>query len=269
VRMPRLVPVAALAWALGAAAGQEGAPGLDLSRFELVDLSHTFDETTLYWPTASGGFDWKSDFAGRTGAGFFYSAGSFRAPEHGGTHLDAPVHFAEGQLAADALPLTSLIAPAVVLDVAEKAAADPDYRAGVEDAAAFEREHGRIAAGTIVLLRTGWSARWPDRKAVFGDDTPGDASNLHFPGYSAELVRFLIEERGAAALGIDTPSIDAGQAHDFIAHQVAAARGVPAFENVAALERLPPRGSTVFALPMKIGGGTGAPARIVALVPRK
>jgi kynurenine formamidase len=263
----RCVAAAALVAVLSAASARS--QGLDLSRFELVDLTHTFDKSALYWPTAPSGFDWKMLFAGKTEAGFYYSAGFFAAPEHGGTHLDAPVHFAEGQLPADAVPLTSLIAPAVVIDASVQAAEDRDYRLAAADVAAFEREHGPIQAGTIVLLRTGWGARWPDRKAVFGDDKPGDASDLHFPSYSAEAARRLVEERKVAALGVDTPSIDYGPSKDFIVHQIAAARGVPGLENVANLERLPATGSTVFALPVKIGGGTGAPARIVALVPKK
>jgi kynurenine formamidase len=242
---------------------------LDLSRYELVDLTHTFDKSTLYWPTAPSGFDWKSLFDGKTDAGFYYSAGFFSAPEHGGTHLDAPVHFAKGQLTADAVPLSSLVAPAVVLDVSAKAAADRDYRLAVADVEAFEKEHGAVPAGCIVLLRTGWGAKWPDRKAVFGDDKPGDASNLHFPSYGAEAARLLIEQRKVAAIGLDTPSVDYGPAKDFPVHQIAASHGVPGLENVANLDKLPPTGAVLFALPMKIGGGTGAPARIVALVPKK
>lgn len=245
------------------------AQALDLNQFDLVDLTHTFDASTLYWPNAPGGFDWKSLFAGKTEAGYYYSAGSFCAPEHGGTHLDAPVHFASGQLAADAIPLSSLIASAVVLDVTAKAASDVDYRLTVADVEAFEKEHGAIPAGSIVLLRTGWSSRWPNRKAVFGDDKPGETKNLHFPSYAADAARLLIEQRKVVAIGVDTPSIDYGPSQDFPVHQIAGGHGVPGLENVANLEKLPVTGATIIALPVKIGGGTGAPARVVALVPRK
>jgi kynurenine formamidase len=251
------------------AASQPAQGALDLSRYDIVDLTHSFDASTLYWPTSPTGFEWKHTFAGKTPAGFYYEAAAFCTPEHLGTHLDAPVHFAEGQLAADQVPLSSLIAPAVVVDVSARTGADRDYRATVADVEAFEQAHGPIPAGSIVLLHTGWGKHWPDRKAVFGDDKPGDATNLHFPGYSAEAARLLVEQRKVAALGIDTPSIDAGQAQDFIVHQISAARGVAGLENVANLDRLPPTGATLFALPMKIARGTGGPVRIVALVPKR
>jgi len=244
------------------------APTLDLSRFELVDLSHSYSSATLYWPTSPSAFELKPLHVGPTPAGFFYSAYTFATPEHGGTHLDAPVHFAESGAPVEQVPLTRLIAPAVVIDATVQAAADPDYRLTPADVEAFEQTHGRIAPGTIVLLRTGWSRRWGDRKAYFGDDTPGDATKLHFPGYGEDAARLLVEGRDAAALGVDSPSVDYGPSQDFPVHRIAAPRGVPNFENLANLDRLPATGATVFALPMKIEGGSGAPLRAVALTPR-
>ena len=117
-----------------------------------------------------------------------------------------------------------------------------------------------------MLLRTGWSRRWPDRKSYFGDDTPGDASKLHFPSFGEAAAKLLVEERKAAALGVDTASIDYGQSKDFAVHRIAAARNVPGLENLMSLERLSPTGSIVFALPMKIEGGSGGPVRVVALL---
>jgi kynurenine formamidase len=244
------------------------APALDLSRLRLVDLTHAFGEETLYWPTATTGFKLETLHRGKVEEGYFYSAYAFCAPEHGGTHLDAPVHFAEGARSADEVPLEQLVAPAVVIDVSEKAGADDVYRLTREDVLAWEKLHGRIEPGSAVLLRTGWARRWPDRKAYLGDDTPGDASKLRFPAYGADAARLLVEERKAGALGVDTASIDHGPSQDFAVHQVAAAAGVPAFENVADLSELPPRGAWVIALPAKIRGGSGGPLRIVALVPR-
>jgi kynurenine formamidase len=118
-----------------------------------------------------------------------------------------------------------------------------------------------------VLLRTGWSERWPDAKRYLGDDTPGDASRLHFPGYGADAARVLIA-RGVAALGVDTASLDHGPSSDFLVHRVANEAGVPGLENLANLAGLPETGATVIALPMKIAGGSGAPLRAVALVPQ-
>ena len=145
--------------------------------------------------------------------------------------------------------------------------ADPDYLLTAGDVQAWEEAHGRVPEGTAVLIRTGWAARWPDALAYLGDDTPGDAGNLHFPGIGAAAARLLVEDRRAALLGIDTASVDRGQSTDFIVHQIGAAAGVPNLENVADLSQLPLTGFLLAALPMKIEGGTGAPVRIVALIP--
>lgn len=256
----------ALAGALLAAAA--AAQPVDLARAEVVDLTHPFDERTIYWPNAPSSFELERLAWGPTPGGFFYASAAFSTPEHGGTHLDAPIHFGEGRRTVDQVPVRQLVAPAAVLDVTGSAAADPDYRLTVDDVLAWEERHGRISPGTIVLLRTGWSARWPDRKRYLGDDTPGRTSDLHFPSYGAEAAKLLVEERRVGALGVDTASIDPGPSKDFPVHRIAAAAEVPGLENVAGLDRLPPTGAWVVALPMKISGGSGGPLRIVALLPR-
>jgi len=241
---------------------------IDLRTARVVDLTHPFDEKTIYWPNAPSSFELKRLHFGPSDGGFFYAANSFCAPEHGGTHLDAPIHFAEGQPGVDQIALERLIGPAVVIDVVKQAAADPDYRLSLEDVRAWERRHGAIPAGSLVLLRTGWSARWPDKKRYLGDDRPGEVSGLHFPSYGKEAAQFLVESRKAAALGVDTGSIDYGPSKDFIVHRVANGAGVPGLENLAHLDALPERGAWVVALPMKIAGGSGAPLRAVAFLPR-
>lgn len=246
-----------------------GARALDLARYRLIDLTHPFNERTVYWPTSPSTFRLERLAYGPTAGGYFYAANSLCAPEHGGTHLDAPIHFAEGRRTAEQIPLEQLAAPAVVIDVANRCAADRDYRLTRQDVLDFERRHGRIAPGTIVLLRTGWSRFWPDRRAYLGDDTPGDASKLSFPSYGEDAARLLVEERRVAALGADVASIDYGRSTDFPVHRLAAAANVPGFENLAELDELPPRGATVIALPMKIEGGSGGPLRGIALVPRR
>ena len=168
----------------------------------------------------------------------------------------------------DRIPLEQLMAPAVVIDVIAKADRDADYRLTADDVREFESRHGRIPVGAIVLLRTGWSRRWPNRKAYLGDDTPGDASRLHFPSFGVEAARMLIQERRVAALGVDVASIDYGPSTDFAVHQLAAAANVPGLENLTNLQELPTVGATIIALPMKIEGGSGGPVRVVALVPR-
>jgi kynurenine formamidase len=241
---------------------------IDLSRVRLIDLTHAFGSRTLYWPTSPTGFRLEQLAFGPTPGGYFYSAYAFAAPEHGGTHLDAPIHFAAGGVTADRVPLEQLVAPAAVIDVGAKAAADPVYRLTRDDVLAFERRHGRIARGTIVLLRTGWSARYGDRLAYFGDATPGDASKLRFPSYGADAAELLVRERGVAALGADVASIDYGPSTDFPVHRIAAGANVPGFENLTRLDELPPTGAVVVALPMKIERGSGGPLRAIALVPR-
>jgi kynurenine formamidase len=244
------------------------AEAFDPARVRMVDLSHAYDENTVYWPTSPTRFELDTLSYGDTPGGWFYSAFTIATPEHGGTHLDAPIHFARGAHTADQVPLARLVAPAVVIDASEAAAADPDYLLTVDDIAAFEAEHGPIPENAIVLMRTGWDERWPDALRYLGDDTPGDASNLHFPGFGEEAARVLVEEREVAALGVDVASIDYGQSADFPVHRLAMARNVPGLENLANLDELPATGAVVIALPMKIRGGSGGPLRAIALVPR-
>ncbi len=248
-------------------AGVEARGPLDLAGYDLVDLSHAFSDETVYWPTDTAGFALRELAFGETEGGYFYSAYALSTAEHGGTHIDAPIHFLEGGPDVASIPLRRLIGPAAVIDVTAQAAADVDYRLTVADVEAHEAEHGPIEPGSIVLLRTGWSARWPDALSYLGDDTPGDASQLHFPSYGEAAARLLVEEREAAALGADVASIDYGASTDFIVHQIVAAANAPGLENLTNLDRLPARGATVIALPMKISGGSGGPLRAVALVP--
>jgi len=243
-------------------------PALDLARVDLVDLTHPIGEHTLFWPTSPSGFELKQLAYGPTPGGWFYSAYAFSMPEHGGTHLDAPIHFAQQGLTTERIPLAALVAPAVVIDVSAQASADRDYRLTPGDIATFESAAGPIAAGSIVLMRTGWDARWGDRLAYFGDSTTGRANNLHFPGFSAEAARVLVDERNVAGLGIDSPSVDYGPSTDFQVHRIGAAKNVYNLENLMGLDRLPATGAYLFALPMKIQGGSGGPVRAVAVVPK-
>ena len=258
----RLLAGAALCPALVAA------QTIDLSRARIVDLTHAFNAQTIYWPNAPAPFKLERLAYGKTEGGWFYSAYAYSAPEHGGTHLDAPVHFSQTGHTSDQVPLSQLVAPAVVIDVSAKAAANADYRLTVDDVRQFERAHGAIKAGTIVLLRTDWSKRWPNKKRYMGDDTPGDATKLHFPSFGVDAAKLLINDRKAAAIGVDVASIDYGASKDFMVHQVAGAANVPGFENLTALDQLPATGATVIALPMKIEGGSGGPLRAIALIPR-
>ncbi|MCK5749709.1 MAG: cyclase family protein, partial [Oricola sp.] len=219
---------------------------------------------TVYWPTDKKGFSKKTVFEGEREDGW-YAAFDIATAEHGGTHMDAPYHFDEGGDQTADVPFSRLIGPAVVIDVTDNAAADRLYRVTPADILAFEAAHGAIAPGTIVLIRTGWSQYWPDAAAYLGGTDP---SALAFPSLGADAVRFLTEERKAAAIGIDTASTDYGPSTDFPAHRVMGASNTPGFENLTNLDSLPATGAYVIALPMKIEGGSGGPLRAIALVPK-
>jgi kynurenine formamidase len=233
----------------------------------IVDLSYPFDEGTIFWPTEKG-FALEKEFDGVTEQGYYYAANKFCTAEHGGTHIDAPVHFNPAGRTVDAIPLEQLIGPAVLVDVSERVAGHPDYQVRITDFRGWEERHGRIPRGAIVLMRTGFGTRWPDRRAYLGTDERGPAAiaKLHFPGLRADAAHWLIEERAIKAVGLDTASIDFGQSTQFETHIALFASQVPAFENLANLDRLPAQGFTVIALPMKIRGGTGGPLRVVAML---
>jgi kynurenine formamidase len=240
-----------------------GRAAIDASR--MIDLTYSFDAKALYWPTANP-FRFKRDAWGVSPGGYWYAAGSYSASEHGGTHLDSPIHFGEGKAAVDQIPLQQLIGPAVVIDVTARAAQNRDYLVTSRDITAWEKAHGRIPEGSIAIIRTGWGRFWPDKKQYLGSDKPGDASNLHFPGIAREAAEELLA-RKVEGVAIDTASIDFGQSKDFIAHRILNGAGIYVLENVARAGDLPITGATLIALPMKIAGGSGAPVRIIAILP--
>ncbi|MGD2071373.1 MAG: cyclase family protein [Gemmatimonadota bacterium] len=259
-------PATAADGATGRAAPVSFADALTGEAGRWIDLTHTFDEQAIYWPTASG-FELDTVAWGPTEGGYFYAAFGFEADEHGGTHLDAPIHFAEGRNTADRISLDQLMGPAAVVDVSDRAG--PDHLVSVADLQAWETDHGPLPDGVILLLRTGWGERYGDREAYLGTALTGPEAvpELHFPGLDPQAARWLLENRSVDAVGIDTPSIDYGQSSDFQAHRILYDADVPGFENVARLDALPATGAFVIALPMKIGGGSGGPLRIVAWVP--
>ena len=232
---------------------------------KLLDLTHAFDEHTIYWPTAKP-FEWRKEGWGKAEGGYWYASAGFTTSEHLGTHMDSPIHFAEAQATTDAVPLRQLVGPAVVLDIAQQSAANRDYQLSSSDIADWEKANGRIPTGAIVMVRTGWSKLWPDRARYMGTASAGDARNLHFPGISPDAAKLLVERR-VDGVGIDTASLDHGPSADFRTHRVLSAAGIYGLENVANLDKLPVTGATVLALPMKIRNGTGGPVRIIGLLP--
>jgi kynurenine formamidase len=235
----------------------------------IVDLTHSFGSDTVVWPTEQD-FKLIGQHAEDMPGGYYYASNRVEMPEHGGTHIDAPIHFSRGKQTLDQIPLERLVGTGVRIDIAEQCAGDRDYRVAISDLERWEAEHGRIQNSTIVLLDTGFARFWPARKAYLGTEVRGQEGvrELHFPGLHPEAAAWLVRERQVKAVGIDTASIDYGQSTTFETHVALLSHNVPVFENLANLQDLPIRGFDVIALPMKIAGGTGGPLRIIAVVPR-
>lgn len=264
-----LAILVALIPAAGCGGGASPAPAIMMPHGALVDLSHAYDDKTVFWPT-SDPFRLQKVADGMTDGGYYYAANNFSMAEHGGTHIDAPIHFAAGGQTVDRIPLDHLMGDAIVVDVQAQCDRDRDYQIAVDDLVQWEKQNGEIGLGTIVLFRTGFSRRWPDAATYLGTAARGESAvaALHFPGLHPDAARWLVKERQINAVGIDTASIDYGQSTLFESHRTLFEQNVPAFENLAALDRLPARGAVVIALPMKIAGGSGGPLRAVAMLPR-
>lgn len=235
---------------------------------KIIDLSHSYSNETIYWVTAKE-FETEKVAYGVTDKGFFYAANNFTTAEHGGTHIDAPIHFAEHGQTVDEIPLEHLIGSAVKVDVSKKASDNTDYLISVEDLLDWEKQEGQtIPDGSIVLLYTGFEKYYPNKLKYMGTDKRGSeaVAELHFPGLAPEAAKWLVSERNIHAVGLDTPSIDYGQSTEFKSHVNLMTKNVPAFENLTNLDQLPSKGFQVVALPMKIKGGSGSPLRIIAIV---
>ena len=239
-----------------------------LTNAKWIDLGHDFSEKTIYWPNNPTGFKLDTQFNGITPGGFYYSSNSFSSPEHGGTHLDAPVHFAKGKWSVDEIPAEQLIGETVVIDVTEKTKSNPDYQIILADIEQWEKQYDKIPNNAILLFRTGWSRYYSNTEKYLGTSEKGPEAvkKLHFPSIHPELAEWLIKNRKIKAVGIDCASVDYGQSADFKTHQLLYAQNIPGFENLTKLEQLPAKGSFIVALPMKIKGGTGAPLRIIACI---
>jgi kynurenine formamidase len=233
---------------------------------KIIDLTYTFDAGTIYWPTEQP-FVHQFEHYGMATQGYFYSSAKFAAPEHGGTHMDAPIHFNQAGITAEQVPFSSVVGPAVVIDFSARALTDPDAMLGVEDIKKWESTHGNIPDGSIVVARSGWGRYWPDKKRYLGTDKFGDVAHLRFPGFSPVAVKYLLDNRKVVAIAIDTPSMDPGSSKDFPVHRLWLGANKVGFENLADANELPESGATIFCIPMKIGKGTGAPTRIFALLP--
>lgn len=245
----------------------EQKPVAALTDKKIIDLSHDFSGETIYWVNAKE-FELDTVFKGQNPNGFYYTANNFSAAEHGGTHLDAPIHFAEGKQSVEQIPLERLVGAGINIDVSGLAVNDPEYLISVEDFQNWEKRNGEIPKHSIVLLQTGYSKYYPNKEQYLGTAHRGDEAikELHFPGLSPEAAEWLVNNRNIKAVGIDTPSIDYGQSTLFKAHVILLSENIPVFENVTNLNKLPSAGFEVIALPMKIKAGSGAPLRIIALL---
>jgi len=252
---------------LSAGCGSPGSENL-LENGRWIDLTHTYNEDAIFWPTARE-FDLDTVSHGHTDAGYFYAAFNFNMAEHGGTHLDAPIHFAEGKWASHEIPVEKFSGKGIVVDVSEKALENRDYQVSRKDFETWEAANGRIPDGAIVLVNTGSAHFWPDKERYMGTAERGQDAipNLHFPGLAPDAARWLVEHRNIKAFGLDTPSIDYGQSKDFMSHRILYEENIMGIENVMNLDKLPAKGFYLFAFPMKIEGGSGGPLRITALVP--
>ena len=234
----------------------------------LVDMTYPFSEESIYWPTDKP-FTPKVVFRGKTDAGYWYASNEYAASEHGGTHVDAPIHFYEHGRSIGQVPLHEWIGPAVKIDVSAKCAEDRNYQLSVKDILQWEKEFGSIPEGAWIIMQSGIDGKfYPDRKGVLRTDKTGKAAvaELSFPGFSPESVSFLVKQRKIHGIAIDTPSIDPGTSKDFLAHRTLCAAQKLALENIANLEKIPASGAMLYVIPMLIKNGTGAPARVFAVI---
>jgi kynurenine formamidase len=247
--------------------------GTIMENYNCIDLSYSLSSSTIFWP---GGEGFSLCLQCSTSAdGSFYSAGTFTCAEHCGTHVDAPFHFNRHGQTVDLIPLESLIAPVYTIDIKDKCLVSRNYELQVGDITEFESQYGNIPEESIVLIRTGWSKYYHQGgKAYLGFDAaidgPYDVANsqLSFPGLGVAASHALVD-RKVAAVGLDTASLDPGSSKDFQAHRILLGAGIYGIENInGEIDLLPAVGASLFVMPMKIKGGSGAPARVVAAIPK-
>ena len=234
---------------------------------KILDLTYPFDKQTMYWPTEKG-FQLHKISYGKTPKGYFYSAYKFCAPEHGGTHVDAPRHFSKRGWTVDKIPVNAMYGTVVVINVVSKTQAERDYAINVMDIKQFEKQYRTINSQDIVLFYTGWGKYWGNKKNYLGNDKLGDTKDLHFPGISKEAAQYLVDKK-VKAIGLDTPSLDPGISSDFWAHRIILGANIYGIENIANLQSVPSVGAELIVAPMKIEGGSGAPARVYAITSLK
>jgi kynurenine formamidase len=234
--------------------------GVPSGKTRVLDLSYAINDKLVPWPGDEKFFEAKVNASVEKNG---YFTRSFWMLEHYGTHLDAPAHFPPGKATVDQIPVKQLFGSAVVIDVRAESGKDANYQLGAAHVEEWEKRHGRIPEGAIVLLRTGWASRWPDVQKYRNQDAKG---KMHFPGFSTEAAKLLIE-RKVSGLGCDTLSIDYGASEDFAVHHLALGAGLYHLENLADMSELPETGAFLIVAPIKLEGGSGGPVRVFALLP--
>ena len=228
---------------------------------KIIDLTWPLNSKGAYWP----GDDYKP-FELRTIATLEKNgvlSKAFCMSEHQGTHIDAPNHFEAGRPSVDRIAVGDLFAEGVLIDVSPQVAADADYAVSLADVEAWEQKNGRVPERAVVLLKTGWGRHFQNPVRYRNQDVMG---RMHFPGFSADAVQFLIERRNIRGIGIDTLSIDPGQSRDFAVHHLLGRAGRYGLENLAGLDDLPVSGFYLVVAPIKIETGTGGPTRVLAIL---
>jgi kynurenine formamidase/mono/diheme cytochrome c family protein len=227
---------------------------------QIVDLTHLLNDKTPTFGGERDAFRYET-LSDRKKDG--YASGAFRIPEHFGTHVDAPSHFIVWKETIERIKVKKFIAPAVVIDVRAKVEANADYQLTAEDIQEFEKG-GAIPEGAAILLLTGWDKRYKEPEKYRNADASGV---LHFPGFSLEAIQYLLRNPKIVALGIDTLSIDYGASKNFQGHKISHGSGLYHLENMTNLDKLPARGAVIFVGVLPIEGGSGSPARIIAITP--
>jgi len=229
---------------------------------KIIDLTHTLNNTSPYWPNAKGSpFKYDTLFAHQSGSP---GMGAYTTPEHHGTHIDAPIHGGDGLKSVERLTSEDLFGPAIVIDISKQSGMNPDYTLSKSDILDWEAIHGKLPKGAIVLLYTGWSKKWTDYEAYKNEDENG---KMHFPGFSEDAAHFMVDSRDIRGIGIDNMSVDAAQAKGSPVHSIVNGSGKYQLENVANLHLLPPTETLLIVAPIKIQGGSGGQVRLFAVVP--
>jgi kynurenine formamidase len=234
--------------------------GIPSGKTRVLDLGYAINGELVPWPGDEKFFEAKVNATAEKNG---YFTRSFWMLEHYGTHLDAPAHFPPGKRTVDQIPVKQLFGPAIVIDARAESGKDADYQLGAARVEDWEKGHGRVPEGAIVLLRTGWASRWPDVHKYRNQDAKG---TMHFPGFSPEAAKLLIA-RKASGLGCDTLSIDYGASSDYAVHHLALGAGLYQLENLADMSELPEAGAFLIIAPIKLEGGSGGPVRVFALLP--